>query len=110
LVESKQNDKPISPINTSFIPPFRHNFTQDADTVDSYIKLNEKGHLILYLAKKDRFIEISHDGMTVTVDENKRFDLQKLPKKLIPWYQYAKNAIKIIKSKTPMAILKSGKQ
>jgi hypothetical protein len=48
------------------------------------------------LAKKDRFIEISQDGLTITIDETKKFELSRLPKKLLPWYKYTKQAVKII--------------
>jgi len=43
------------------VAPFRHNLAQDPSG-NSYIRLTEKGSLILYLAKKDKFIEISKDG------------------------------------------------
>jgi hypothetical protein len=46
------------PITTKMMAPFRHDMSQD-ESGNSYLKLSEKGSLIFYLAKKDKFIEIS---------------------------------------------------
>ena len=47
--------------------PFRHDMTQDKSG-NSFVKLDEKCVLTLYLAKMDKFIEISRDGLTVKLD------------------------------------------
>jgi hypothetical protein len=54
----------------------RHKLAQSSSQ-DSYIQINEKGWVILYLGKQGKKISISADGRRVVVDNTQRYSGQK---------------------------------
>ena len=81
--------------------PFRHDLQNQ-----NYLKLTERGELVLYLAKQDKFIVISHDGTQIKYGAKTEFALAQLPDKLKPWYGYARKAVEVMRKKTPYLVYK----
>ena len=92
----------LKPLSTRLLKPFRHNHAKDPN---SYIKLTDRGELVIYIAPQDKFIVFSPDGQKVTV-RSKVYSINKLPSKLVPWYKYALNAVEIVRATTVYATLK----
>ena len=65
----------LKPIQTGLLPPFRHNFS---GCDNSWLKLNEKGELALYIGKQDKYLKFSQDGQLVTLTSNEKEKSYKL--------------------------------
>ena len=101
---------------------------------DSYIQVTEKGFVCLYLAKQQKRISISPDGLRVFIENTNVPGSSKLeyrpfqtkpgaaaaetvnnengqaatamPTKLRPWYVYAAKFVQTIRTKSPKIVIR----
>ena len=83
----------------------------------SFIQLNDRGWVVLYLAKQGKKIHISGDGIRVLIEsrsskkeyrafsDDKIAETGTLPSKLKPWYSYAYQFVEAIKKKQPKHVV-----
>lgn len=65
----QQNHAEMQPLSTFLVRPFRH---QMPNSPDSYIQVTEKGLVCLYLAKQQKKIQISPDGLRVFIESSQK--------------------------------------
>ena len=118
----------MDPLSTFLVRPFRH---QMPNSPDSYIQVTEKGFVCLYLAKQQKKISISPDGLRVFIEntnapgsklEYRPFQAKPgsaaetsneigqattaMPTKLRPWYVYAAKFVQTIRTKSPKIVIR----
>lgn len=82
----------LVPLNSSHLSPIRHN------TRNGYVEINEEGWVVVLAGK--RRIDISKDGLIVYYC-GKKVPLSSLSPAAVKLYEYAKDFIHTVQSKTP---------
>ena len=84
-------------ISTQDLKQIKHN------TKNGLFELTKDGFIIMEIAKKDRLIIISPDGASITLvnrsqkNKAKEYRFEKMPSKLIPYYEYAAQIIQLLR-------------
>ncbi|CDW87869.1 serine threonine-protein kinase plk4-like [Stylonychia lemnae] len=93
-------------ISTIRLQPIKHQTPNGG-----YIKINKKGEVVQLLHKQQKKLYISPNGQSVSIkslalenDYEVQYRFDRLPSKLKPWYKYAMDFVKVMKSKTPKII------
>ena len=89
----------ISQLNTKGLKKFKHN------TKTGLFELTKNGCITMEIVKKNRLIIISPDGSEIILEDRSKqnkqrfYKFEKLPSKLIPFYEYASQLIQVLRQR-----------